>query len=84
MEEVLLIFGICAVVVVDDGRNFKCIFKETCEHLKLTYWCIYGGNHKGNGAKKYHCFLNKTQTITGTDSEKLKNPKMAESISKRN
>ena len=22
-----------------------------CEHLKLTYWCVYRGNHKGNSAK---------------------------------
>ena len=67
MEEVFLTFGMCAVVVVDDGSNFKGIFKEMCEHLKLTYCCISRGNHKSNSAKKYHRSLNKTQTITGTD-----------------
>ena len=51
MEEVLLTFGMCAVVFVDDGRYFKDIFKEMCEHLKLTYWCISRVNHKGNSAK---------------------------------
>ena len=67
MEEVLLTFGKCAVFVVDDGKNFKGIFKEMCEHLKSTYWCISRGNHKRNSAKKYHRFLNKIQTITVTD-----------------
>ena len=67
MEEVLLTFDMCEVVVVYDGINFKGIFKEMCEHFKLTSWCISQGNHKGNSAKKYHHFLNKTQTITGTD-----------------
>ena len=51
MEEVLLTFGMCAVVVVYDRRNFKDISKEMCEHLKLTCWCISRGNHKGNSAK---------------------------------
>ena len=57
----------CAVVIVDYGGNFKGIFKEMCEHLNLTYWCISRGSYKGNSAKKYHCFLNKNQTITDTD-----------------
>ena len=38
MEEVLLTFGMCAVVIVYDRRKFKDIFKEMCEHLKLTCW----------------------------------------------
>ena len=37
------------------------------EHLKLTYWCISQGNHKGNTAEKHLRFLNKNQTITSTD-----------------
>ena len=49
----------CAVVIIYDGSNFKVIFKEMCEHLKLNYWCIFQGNHKGNSAEKYHRFLKK-------------------------
>ena len=41
----------CVVLVVDFGSNFKGIFKEMCEHLKLTYWCVSQDDHKGNGAK---------------------------------
>ena len=51
MEEVLLTFGMFTVVVVDYRSNFKGIFKEICEHFKLTYWCISRDNHKGNSAE---------------------------------
>ena len=61
MEEVLLTFGMCAVVVLDDGRYFKDIFKEMCEHLKLTYWCISWVNHKGNSAKNIIVSSTKTK-----------------------
>ena len=67
MEHVLLSYGICAVVVVDDGSTFKGIFKEMIELLKITLWTLSRGNHKGNSAERYHRFLNKTQAITGND-----------------
>ena len=67
MEHVFLSFGCCAVVVVDDGSNFKGEFAEMCKILKLTLWTLSRGNHKGNGAERYHRFLNKTQAIVGND-----------------
>ena len=67
MENVFLTFGTCAVIVVDDGSNFKGTFSEMCSSLNITLWCIARGNHKGNSVERYHRFLNKTQTITGND-----------------
>ena len=36
-----------------------------CKLLKLTFWPLSRGNHKGNSVERYHRFLNKTQTISG-------------------
>ena len=38
-----------------------------CKHLKLTYWALSRGNHKGMSVEHYHRFLNKTQAIMGND-----------------
>ena len=65
MSDVILTFGMCAVVVVDAGSNFRGIFEEMCSILDITFWPLARGNHKGNGAERYHRFLNKVQTIEG-------------------
>ena len=65
--EVFLNFGMYAVIVIDGGSNFNSTFKTMCESLKIAYWCISIGEHKGNSFKNIHQFLNKTQTITGGD-----------------
>ena len=67
MEQVILTFGISAVVVVDDGSTFKGAFRAMCESLKLTFWTLSKNNHQGLSVERYHRFLNKTQTITGND-----------------
>ena len=67
MENVIFNFGTSAIIVVDDGSTFKGVFQEMCKHLKLTYWALSKGNHKGMSVERYHRFLNKTQAITGND-----------------
>ena len=65
MSDVILSFGMCAVVVVDEGSNFKSVFVDMCTALNITCWTLARGNHKGNSCERYHRFLNKTQTING-------------------
>ena len=67
MEHIFLSFGCCAVIVVDDGSNFKGSFEAMCGALGITFWALSRGNHKGNSAERYHRFLNKTQAINGND-----------------
>ena len=67
MEQVILNFGISAIVVVDDGSSFKGAFKTMCEQLKITFWALSRGNHKGLSVERYHRYLNKTQAIVGND-----------------
>ena len=52
MSQVVLTFGMCSVVVVDDESNFKNVF--------LEMWCLSRGNHTGNSVERYHRFINKT------------------------
>ena len=65
--DVIFSFGMCSVVVVDDGSSFKNVFMDMCKRLGLTYWVLSRGNHKGNSVERYHRFLNKTQAIAGND-----------------
>ena len=67
MEEVFWGFGMSAIIVIDNGCTFKGTFQTMYKSLKITYWFISRGNHKGNSVETFHLFLNKTQTITGGD-----------------
>ena len=67
MEHVVLTFGMCAVVVIDDGSPFKSTFKELCDVLRIKYWVLARSNHKGLIVERFHRFLNKVETIDGTD-----------------
>ena len=67
MENVILTFGIVAVVVVDADSKFLGVFKTMCSILKIKFWPLARGNHKGNSVERYHRFLNKTQAIVGQD-----------------
>jgi len=37
MEHVVLTFGMCAVIVLDDGSPFKGVFKEMCDIPRIKY-----------------------------------------------
>jgi hypothetical protein len=65
MAEVILKYGISAVIVIDDGSPFKGMFSDMCKILNVTLWPLSRGNHKGLSVERYHRFLNKTQAIAG-------------------
>ena len=67
MDNVVLTFGICSVVVVDSDSKFMDVFEEMCSKLNIVFWSLSRGNHKGLSVERYHRFLNKTQTIAGTE-----------------
>ena len=56
-----------AIVVVDANNRFRSTFEDLCKMLKLTFWPLSRGNHKGNSVERYHCFPNKIHTISGLD-----------------
>ena len=45
--DVIFSFGMCSVVVIDDGSSFKYVFMDMCKKLGLTYWVLSRGNHRG-------------------------------------
>ena len=47
MADVVLLFRMCSIVVIDDGSTFKRFFISMCEALKIHYWCLSWGNHRG-------------------------------------
>jgi len=63
MESVLLKFGICAMVVVDDGSEYRKTFEQMCKALSLRFHAVAKRNHKAVGVERYHKFLNHAQTI---------------------
>ena len=67
MEQVVLTFGICGILVVDDGRKLKSAVTSVAEALRIDTWTLSRGNRKDNSVERFHRFLNKTQTITAND-----------------
>ena len=67
MVDILLIFGMCSMVTIDEGSTFKGVFIDMCIKLKTNYWCMERGNHRSNLVERYHRHLNKTQAIAGND-----------------
>ena len=67
MQHVLLKFGICHLVVLDDGSPFKSVWLAICKVLRINYEILAKRNHKGLLVKKFHRFLNKAITITVVD-----------------
>ena len=63
MENVLLKFGICAVIVVDDGSTFRGLFEEMCSLLKIRFHAAAKRNHRSIGVERFHAFLNRGTTI---------------------
>ena len=67
MQHVLLKFGICHLVILDDGSPFKGVFSAMCKALHINYEILAKRNHKGLLVKKFHRFLNKAITIAAED-----------------
>ena len=56
-------FGVCYLVVLDDGIPFKGAFVAMCKYLDLNYDMFPKCNHKGLSITHFHRFLNKSTTI---------------------
>ena len=56
-------FGLCYLVVLDDGNPFKGAFVAMCKSLKSNYDVLAKHNHKGLSVEHFHRFLNKATTI---------------------
>ncbi|MGH7955061.1 MAG: hypothetical protein ACREOZ_03790 [Gloeomargaritales cyanobacterium] len=69
MQHVLLKVGFCAMVVADDGSNFKGIFADMCKLLNIRLHPLAKGNHKALSVERYHRYLNKAVTIAANDRE---------------
>ena len=67
MEDVALSFGTTSVVVVDADSKFRSILEEMCTALKIHFYPLAQGNHKGLLVEKYHRYFYKNQTIAGKD-----------------
>ena len=61
MEHVLLKFGLCVMVVVDEGKEFCSTFKEMCRLLNIRCHTVAKRNHKVVGVERFHRFLNHAQ-----------------------
>ena len=67
IQHVLLKFGICHLVILDDGIPFKGVCSTMCKALRINYEILAKRNHKGLLVKKFHRFLNKEITIAAED-----------------
>ena len=63
MKHVLMKFGLCHLVVLDDENPFKGTFISMSDFFHLNYDFLAKRNHKGLTVKKIHRFLNKSVTI---------------------
>ena len=67
MQHVLLKFGMCRLVVIDDGTPFKGTFVAMCQALNLNYEVLVKHNQKDLSVEHFHRFLNKSVTIAVED-----------------
>ena len=82
MVYIALSFGMIELVFVDTDSKFRSIFEEMYTALKIYFWPLARGNHKGLLVDQYDGYLNKTQTIAGQDHVKhlsiLQNAKISQ------
>ena len=67
MQHILMQFGLCHLVVLDDGNQFKGAFIAMCDTLNLNYDVLANRIHKGLRVEHFHRFLNKSVTIAAED-----------------
>ena len=56
MENVVLSFGIVAIIVVDSDNQLNIIFKDICAALGIIYWTIVRGITKVRALKNITAF----------------------------
>ena len=71
MQDILLKFGICLLVVIDDGTLFKATFTAACDSLKIPFECSAKRNHTLILVEKFYRSLNKVVTIESNDRDTL-------------
>ena len=67
MEGVLLKFGLCLLVICDQGNENFGLFKKMCEKLNIKFHPVAKRNHKAVGVERFHKFLNRAQTISSEE-----------------
>ena len=63
MQHVLIKFGICYLVVLDDNNPFKQAIIAMYQAFNLNYDIFTKWNHKGLSIEYFYHFLNKSVTI---------------------
>ena len=63
MQHVLLKFGICHLVILDDGSLLKVFFTAMFKALNINYDILAKRNHKGLRIEKSYRFINEDITI---------------------
>ena len=67
MQYVLMKFGLCRLVVLDDGTPFKGALIGMCQALNLNYDILAKRKHKGLSVEHFRRFLNKSMTIAAEE-----------------
>ena len=69
MQDVLMKFGLCHLVIIDDIIPFKSNFTAMCDCLTINYKVIAKRNHKDVSVEHVHRFLNKVVNIASKDRD---------------
>ena len=67
MQYVLIKFGLCHLVVLNDCTSFKRYFIAMCQALNINYDILAKRNHKGLSVEHFYHFLNKSVTIAAEE-----------------
>ena len=63
MQHVLLKFGICHLLILDDSSPFRGPFTTMCKSLNINYDVLVKSNHKCLLVEVFHRLINKEITI---------------------
>ena len=66
-EYVLLKFGLCELMIIDDGLNFKGILTDVCECLKILVNLLAKRNATDIFSECFYRMLDRTTTIINED-----------------
>ena len=64
MEHVLLEFGLCLMVVINDGNEFRSTFESICNALYIRFRIIAKRNYRAVGVERFHKLLSHSQRIS--------------------
>ena len=67
MQHISMKFGMCHLVVIDDGSPFKGSFVTMYQALNLDYDVLARLNHKGLSIEYFHRFINKRVPIAAEE-----------------